>query len=290
MCPRASNHKADTKASTSGQGAADQKAQSKEAPASKTQAQDRKAPAAGKNQAQDNKNQPAAKSAQDSKSTSKTTTGQGAAGSTQAAAAPNLTTEQKTTIRKTVIQSSSAPKVERSKINFNISVGTVVPRTVHLVAVPPTLIEIHPAWRGYRYFVVDEEVIAEVADGTTINYWTFDGTVPGPFIRVRIGDTVRVTIHNDKSSLHPHNVDFHAVTGPGGGAAATIVGPGESKTFGTVVVKYARPDACREGHESWTTSRVIPASVSGTSIASAVTPAANARSMTRDTPCSLRLS
>ena len=76
-----------------------------------------------------------------------------------------------------------------------------------------------------------KEVIAEIADGTTINYWTFDGTVPGPFIRVREGDTVRVTIHNDETSLHPHNVDFHAVTGPGGGAAATIVAPGESKTF-----------------------------------------------------------
>ncbi|HJR81334.1 MAG TPA: copper-containing nitrite reductase [Anaerolineales bacterium] len=75
------------------------------------------------------------------------------------------------------------------------------------------------------------EVIAEMADGTTINYWTFDNTVPGPFIRVRQGDTVRLTIHNDETSLHPHNIDFHAATGPGGGAAATIVAPGESKTF-----------------------------------------------------------
>jgi nitrite reductase (NO-forming) len=76
-----------------------------------------------------------------------------------------------------------------------------------------------------------KEVIAEMADGTTINYWTFNGTVPGPFVRVREGDTVRVTIHNDKTSLHAHNVDFHAVTGPGGGGAATIVAPGESKTL-----------------------------------------------------------
>jgi nitrite reductase (NO-forming) len=73
------------------------------------------------------------------------------------------------------------------------------------------------------------EVIAEMADGTTINYWTFDNTVPGPFIRGRVGDTVHLTIHNDETSLHPHNVDFHAVTGPGGGAAATIVAPGETK-------------------------------------------------------------
>jgi hypothetical protein len=58
-----------------------------------------------------------------------------------------------------VIQSSSAPKVSRSSINFNISVGTVVPRTVKFVAVPATLVEIHPAWRGYRYFIVDDEII-----------------------------------------------------------------------------------------------------------------------------------
>jgi nitrite reductase (NO-forming) len=76
-----------------------------------------------------------------------------------------------------------------------------------------------------------KEVIAEMADGTTFNYWVFDDSVPGPFLRVKEGDTVRVTIHNDETSLHPHNVDFHAVTGPGGGAAATIVAPGETKTF-----------------------------------------------------------
>jgi nitrite reductase (NO-forming) len=76
-----------------------------------------------------------------------------------------------------------------------------------------------------------KEVIAEMADGTTFNYWTFDGTVPGPFIRVQEGDTVRLTIHNDETSVHPHNVDFHAATGPGGGGVATIVAPGETKMF-----------------------------------------------------------
>jgi len=76
-----------------------------------------------------------------------------------------------------------------------------------------------------------KEVIGEMADGVTFNYWTFDGTVPGPFLRVREGDTVRLTIHNDPTSLHPHNIDLHAVTGPGGGGAATIVAPGESKTI-----------------------------------------------------------
>ncbi len=79
--------------------------------------------------------------------------------------------------------------------------------------------------------LVAKEVVGEMADGVTFNYWTFDGTVPGPFLRVREGDTIRLTLTNDPSSLHHHSIDLHAVTGPGGGAAATIVAPGESKTI-----------------------------------------------------------
>ena len=62
-----------------------------------------------------------------------------------------------------------------------------------------------------------------------MNYWTFDGTVPGPFLRIREGDAVELTLTNDASSLHMHSIDLHAVTGPGGGAVATDVQPGESK-------------------------------------------------------------
>ncbi len=79
--------------------------------------------------------------------------------------------------------------------------------------------------------IVAKEVIAEVAPGVVVNYWTFGGTVPGPMWRVREGDTVSLTLHNDPSSLHMHNIDLHAVTGPGGGAAVTDVNPGESKTL-----------------------------------------------------------
>ncbi len=79
--------------------------------------------------------------------------------------------------------------------------------------------------------ITAKEVIGEMAPGVTFNYWTFDGTVPGPFLRVRQGDTVELTLHNDPSSLHSHSIDLHAVTGPGGGAVATIVLPGESKTI-----------------------------------------------------------
>ena len=76
-----------------------------------------------------------------------------------------------------------------------------------------------------------KEVIAEMAPGVFVNYWTYNGAVPGPMFRVREGDTVTLTLRNDPTSIHHHNIDLHAVTGPGGGATVTMVAPGESKTF-----------------------------------------------------------
>lgn len=79
--------------------------------------------------------------------------------------------------------------------------------------------------------LVAQEVISEVAPGIYFNYWTFNKQVPGPMLRVREGDMVEVTLTNHPSSLHPHNIDLHAVTGPGGGATLSKVNPGETKTF-----------------------------------------------------------
>jgi hypothetical protein len=82
-----------------------------------------------------------------------TQTGQGQSGSASA----SLSTEQRTKVRETVLKGGSVNRV--SNVNFNVSVGTVVPRSVHLVTVPSTIVEIHPAWRGYQYFVVNDEII-----------------------------------------------------------------------------------------------------------------------------------
>lgn len=76
-----------------------------------------------------------------------------------------------------------------------------------------------------------QEVISEIAPGVYFNYWTYNKQVPGPMLRVREGDTVEVTLKNHPSSLHWHNIDLHAVTGPGGGATLSRVNPGETKTF-----------------------------------------------------------
>ena len=87
---------------------------------------------------------------------------QDAGGRPMASSNVSLTTEQKTTIRRTVL-TSSAPRV--TNVNFDIKVGTVVPRTVRIVALPATLIEIQPSWRGYMYFVHNDEIIV-VEPGT----------------------------------------------------------------------------------------------------------------------------
>ncbi len=74
------------------------------------------------------------------------------------------------------------------------------------------------------------ELEGRLAEGTTFGYWTFNGKVPGPFLRVRVGDTVDVRLKNSDDSAMVHSVDFHAATGPGGGAASTQTNPGEEKS------------------------------------------------------------
>ncbi len=75
------------------------------------------------------------------------------------------------------------------------------------------------------------ELVGRLANETTYNYWTFNGKVPGPFLRVRVGDTVDLNFKNRADSRMIHSIDLHAVTGPGGGAVMTQAPPGETKSF-----------------------------------------------------------
>lgn len=95
--------------------------------------------------------------------------------------------------------------------------------------VPPPITRDHVA-----RVVVDlevREIVKEIADGVDYTFWTFGGEVPGLFIRVRQGDLVEFHLSNHPSSKLPHNIDLHAVTGPGGGAASSFTAPGHSSVF-----------------------------------------------------------
>jgi nitrite reductase (NO-forming) len=81
------------------------------------------------------------------------------------------------------------------------------------------------------------EVIKQLADGVDYVFWTFGGSVPGNFIRVREGDEIEFHLNNHQDNKMPHNIDLHAVTGPGGGAASSFTAPGHSSQFSFKALK-----------------------------------------------------
>jgi len=95
--------------------------------------------------------------------------------------------------------------------------------------VPPAIERKHTARVVVRLEVVEE--VQRLADGVEYTFWTFGGGVPGSFIRVREGDVVEFHLDNHPTSKMPHNIDLHAVTGPGGGATSSFTAPGHSSQF-----------------------------------------------------------
>jgi nitrite reductase (NO-forming) len=102
----------------------------------------------------------------------------------------------------------------------NLTDAPAVPRAIH---------------RNYATKVVVHlevrEVEGRLADGVNYTFWTFGGKVPGKFIRVREGDLVELHLDNHPANKNPHNIDLHAVNGPGGGAAGSLTAPGHSSVF-----------------------------------------------------------
>jgi nitrite reductase (NO-forming) len=95
--------------------------------------------------------------------------------------------------------------------------------------VPPPTNRNYPAKVIVELEVIEKEM--PISEGVSYTFWTFGGTVPGSFIRVRQGDTVEFHLKNHPSSKMPHNIDLHGVTGPGGGAASSFTAPGHQSRF-----------------------------------------------------------
>lgn len=108
-------------------------------------------------------------------------------------------------------------------------VGEEAAILTHAPEVPPPITRTHPT-----KVIIDletKELTRELADGVEYTFWTFGGEVPGKFLRVREGDLVEFHLHNHPDSKWPHNIDLHAVTGPGGGAKSSLTAPGHSSVF-----------------------------------------------------------
>lgn len=95
--------------------------------------------------------------------------------------------------------------------------------------VPPPITRTHAT--KVKVHLEVQEVVKRMADGVDYTFWTFGGSVPGKFIRIRHGDEVEFHLANRPDSKMPHNIDLHAVTGPGGGAAASFTAPGHESVF-----------------------------------------------------------
>ncbi|MBI3992546.1 MAG: nitrite reductase, copper-containing [Candidatus Lambdaproteobacteria bacterium] len=117
----------------------------------------------------------------------------------------------------------------RAEVITSATAGREEAVTTYAPEVPP------PIARPYNTRVVvkleTRELTARLADGVDYTFWTFGGKVPGKFIRVREGDLVEFHLSNHPSSKMPHNIDLHAVTGPGGGAASSFTAPGHTSVF-----------------------------------------------------------
>jgi nitrite reductase (NO-forming) len=107
--------------------------------------------------------------------------------------------------------------------------GEEVARLTAPPEVPPAITRRHASKVNVTLEVIEKKM--QLAPGVEYEFWTFGGTVPGSFIRVREGDLVEFKLINAHNSKVPHNIDLHAVTGQGGGAEATMVFPGRDATF-----------------------------------------------------------
>lgn len=107
--------------------------------------------------------------------------------------------------------------------------GEEVAVLTHAPEVPPPITRKHPTKVIVKMEV--KELKSRLADGVEYTFWTFGGQVPGEFIRIRQGDEVEFHLQNHPSSKMPHNIDMHAVTGPGGGATSSFTAPGHESVF-----------------------------------------------------------
>ncbi|MEW6303797.1 MAG: copper-containing nitrite reductase [Verrucomicrobiota bacterium] len=128
---------------------------------------------------------------------------------------------------------ASEPEAAKPKVAAKAQDPTIVGEEVAVLTqapnVPPPIKRTHATKVVITLEV--REVVRKLADGAEYLFWTFGGSVPGSFMRVREGDLVEFHLNNHPSSKLPHNIDLHAVTGPGGGAASSFTAPGHSSQF-----------------------------------------------------------
>lgn len=134
----------------------------------------------------------------------------------------------------TACSTSNEDQKKDDKINNKDYVLTAVEGEMKAELTSPPLVPKPVGNRSAKKLIVHMEILEKegtMANGVSYVYWTFGGTVPGSFIRTRVGDEVEFHLKNHPDNKLPHNIDLHAVTGPGGGAESSFIAPGHEKVF-----------------------------------------------------------
>ena len=130
-------------------------------------------------------------------------------------------------------RSADAAEVSHTQIPVRVANDKIIGQEMATLGSPPNVPA--PITRDYATKVIVNLDVVEktmrLADSVEYTMWTFGGSVPGSFIRVREGDLVELHLHNAAGNTMPHNIDLHAVTGPGGGAKMTLTLPGHESVF-----------------------------------------------------------
>ena len=106
-----------------------------------------------------------------------------------------------------------------------VSAETIKAQLAFAPNVPPPITRTQPA--NIVVHLEANEWEGALSDDNNYQFWGFNKSVPGPMIRVMVGDTVEIHLKNHKDSKEAHNIDFHAITGPGGGASLLNSEPGQ---------------------------------------------------------------
>src|SRR5690606_2113656 len=123
---------------------------------------------------------------------------------------------------------------DQSDKKYNDTVDIPVNQEMIAELTSPPFVPTPIGKRMAKKLIVDLEIQereGEMTSGVKYVYWTFGGTVPGSFIRTRVGDEIEFHLKNHPDNKLPHNIDLHAVNGPGGGAESSFVAPGHEKVF-----------------------------------------------------------
>ena len=129
---------------------------------------------------------------------------------------------------------SSCKNEEKNEVAIVDNANIYIKGTMDAELTAPPFVPAPVGNRTAKKLLLNMEILEKegtMTDGVKYMYWTFGGSVPGSFIRTRVGDLVEFTLSNHPDNKLPHNIDLHAVTGPGGGATSSFVAPGYKKTF-----------------------------------------------------------